>query len=159
MTTNVTRLLSAARIPFETREYAADASDLSGVHAAEMLGLPPEQLFKTLVLKGAKAGLFVCVIPCAEEIDLRKAARVIGDKKCEMLPMRDLLANVGYVRGACSPIGMKKKLPTFIDETCALFERIAVSAGVRGTMILMEPGALVRYVGAQVCDLIQLGGV
>lgn len=158
MVTNVMRLLGAAGISYEVREYAADESDLSGVHAAEMIGLPCEQLFKTLVLKGAKTGLFVCVIPCGEEIDLRKAAKAMGDKKCEMLPMKDLLANTGYIRGGCSPIGMKKKLPTCIDESCELFERIAISAGARGTMILVEPSALIGYVGASVCDLIAMGG-
>ena len=156
MTTNVTRLLTAAGIAFETREYVAEESDLSGVHAAKMIGLPCEQLFKTLVLRGEKTGLFVCLIPCAEAIDLKKAAKAAGDKACSMLPMKDLLINVGYVRGACSPIGMKKKLPTFIDESCQLFDFIAVSAGARGTMVLIAPDALTGYTNAASMDLISI---
>lgn len=154
MVTNVTRLLTAASIAHEVRTYDADESDLSGVHAAAAMAWPPEQLFKTLVLRGPKVGVFVCCIPCAEEIDLRKAAKAVGDKKCEMLGMKDLLATVGYVRGACSPIGMKKRFPTFIDETEGLWDRIAVSAGVRGCMVIIAPEALKAYVGAQPCDLL-----
>ena len=157
MVTNVTRLLSAKRIAHEVRTYEADERDLSATHAAEALQWPPEQLFKTLVLSGPKVGIFVCCIPCAEEIDLRKAARAAGDKKCEMLAMKALPEAVGYVRGACSPIGMKKRFPTFIDETCALWDRIAVSAGVRGCMVILSPEALIEYVGATPIDLI--GGI
>lgn len=156
MATNAMRLLSQARIPYEPREYPVDESDLSGVHAAESLGIPPEQLFKTLVLSGERTGLFVCLIPCAEAIDLRKAAKAAGDKACTMLPMKELLDRVGYVRGACSPIGMKKRLPTFIDETWQLHEKIAVSAGIRGTMLLVSPDALAEYAQAKTCDLIDL---
>lgn len=115
--------------------------------------MPPEQLFKTLVLTGAKGDLFVCVIPCAEEVDLKKAARVMGEKSAAMLPVKQLLEKTGYVRGGCSPIGMKKKLPTFIDETALLHERIAVSAGVRGTMALIDPNHLIDYTGAKLADL------
>lgn len=157
MVTNVTRLLTAAGIEYEAREYDVDESDLSGTHAAEMLNWPPEQLFKTLVLKGQKSPVFVCVIPATEEIDLRKAAKAAGEKKCEMLHMKELLQTVGYVRGACSPIGMKKRFPTYIDETAELFSRIAVSAGVRGTMIIVNPIELIEYVGASTADL--TGGI
>jgi ybaK/ebsC protein len=149
--------LTTANIAYKTREYPVDESDLSGAHAAQAIGLPKEQLFKTLVLKGEKTGLFVCVIPCAEAIDLKKAARAAGDKACSMLPMKDLLSNVGYMRGACSPIGMKKKLPTFIDESCELFDAIAISAGARGTMLLIAPCDLIQYVGAIGLDLILMG--
>lgn len=151
--TNVTRLLDAAKIPLEALTYAVDEDDLSGEHTAEALGLPPEQVFKTLVLRGERTGLFVCCIPCRETVDLRKAARAAGDKRAEMLPMKDLLGATGYIRGGCSPIGMKRKYPLFIDESCALFARLAVSAGVRGAMVLLHPDDLLRYTGAAVADL------
>ena len=153
--TNVMRLLDAAGIAYESKSYPVDEQDLSAVHAAAMLGLNVEILFKTLVLQGDKVKYFVCCIPGAEEVDLKKAARAVGDKKVEMLPMKELLGVAGYVRGACSPIGMKKKFPLFIDETCELYDKIAVSAGVRGTMLLVSPEALIRYTGAEPRDLIQ----
>ena len=151
--TNVMRLLEAAGIPFETREYEVDENDLSGVHVANQLGQPVEQVFKTLVLKGEKTGYFVCCIPVAEELDLRKAAKAAGDKKAEMLPMKELLPVTGYIRGGCSPIGMKKKFRTFIDETAVLFENIAVSAGVRGAQIVINCEALADYVEAELVAL------
>lgn len=151
--TNVMRLLDAAGTPYTTREYEVDESDLSGEHVAGQIGIAPETLFKTLVLRGEKTGVFVCCIPCHEEIDLRKAARAAGDKKAEMLPMKELLPTTGYVRGGCSPIGMKRKYPLFIDETCALFDEIAVSAGIRGAMVLLNPQALIDYTGAKEADL------
>ena len=153
--TNVMRLLDAAGIAYESKSYPVDEQDLSAVHAAAMLGLNVEILFKTLVLQGDKVKYFVCCIPGAEEVDLKKAAKAAGDKKVEMLPMKELPAVAGYVRGACSPIGMKKKFPLFIDETCELYDKIAVSAGVRGTMLLVSPEALIRYTGAEPRDLIQ----
>ncbi|MDL2205457.1 Cys-tRNA(Pro) deacylase [Eubacteriales bacterium OttesenSCG-928-N13] len=153
MTTNVTRLLSAAGIPFEALDYAVDEEYLSGTHTAHALGLPPEQVFKTLVLTSDKNALICCVIPSSEEIDLKKAARAFGIKNCALLPMKDLLNATGYVRGGCSPIGMKKKLPTMIDETCQLFDRITISAGVRGTLILIDPADLIPYIDAQSADL------
>ena len=107
--TNAMRLLKAAGIDFETREYEVDESDLSGVHAAEVLGLPPEQVFKTLVLRGEKQGILVCVLPVELEVDLKKLARAAGDKKVEMIHMKELLPLTGYIRGGCSPVGMKKK--------------------------------------------------
>ncbi len=152
--TNVMRLLDAAGIDYTPLTYEVDEQDLSGVHAAALLGRPPEQLFKTLVLKGERVGYFVCCIPCSEELDLKKAAKAAGDKKAELLPMKQLLGITGYVRGGCSPIGMKKKFPTFIDETCVLHERIAVSAGMRGAMILLSPEALTAYVEATPCELV-----
>lgn len=151
--TNVIRLLEAASIPFSIRDYPVDEEDLSGEHAAEGLGMPREQVFKTLVLRGERTGLFVCCIPCHEEIDLRKAAQAAGDKKAEMLPMKELLPATGYIRGGCSPIGMKRKYPLFIDETCALFDAIAISAGVRGTMVCLSPQGLIAYTGAAEADL------
>lgn len=154
--TNVMRLLDTADIPYEVREYAVDEADLSGEHTAAQIGFPPEQLFKTLVLRGERTGVFVCCIPSHETIDLRKAARAAGDKKAEMLPMKDLLATTGYIRGGCSPIGMKRKYPLFIDETCMLHDAIAVSAGVRGAMVVLSPQSLIAYTGAKEGDLTQL---
>lgn len=151
--TNVMRLLEAAGIPFSAKEYAVDETDLSGEHAADGLDIPREQVFKTLVLRGERTGLFVCCIPCHEEIDLRKAAQAAEDKKAEMLPMKELLPATGYIRGGCSPIGMKRKYPLFIDEACILFDTIAISAGVRGTMVCLSPQDLVAYTGAATSDL------
>lgn len=151
--TNAMRLLEVAGIPFKTAEYEVDESDLSGVHAAETLGQPPERVFKTLVLKGDRTGYFVCCIPVAEELDLKKAAKVSGNKKCEMLHVKDLLGVTGYIRGGCSPVGMKKKFPTYVDETALLFEEIAVSAGVRGMQVILGPKALGDFVNAEFCDI------
>lgn len=151
--TNAVRLLEAAGINFRTAEYEVDENDLSGVHVAKQLGQPPEQVFKTLVLKGEKKGYIVCCIPVAEELDLKKAAKAAGDKKVEMLPLKELLPVTGYIRGGCSPVGMKKKFPTFIDETAVLFDEIAVSAGVRGGQIIIAPDDLCGYTGAEYAEL------
>lgn len=152
-TTNAMWLLTQAGIAYEPLAYAYDESDLSGTHAAAVLGLDPDATFKTLVLRGEKAGLFVCCIPVAEEVDPRKAAKAMGEKKAELLHVKELLSATGYIRGGCSPVGMKKRLPTFIDETAQLFERIAVSAGMRGQMLLLAPDELAAYVGASYADL------
>lgn len=146
-------MLEAAGIPFRTAEYEVDENDLSGTHVAAQLGQPPEQVFKTLVLKGEKTGYLVCCIPVNEELDLKKAARAAKDKKVEMIPMKELLPVTGYIRGGCSPVGMKKKFPTFIDETAILFDEIAVSAGVRGAQIIINPEKLCEYVGAEMTEL------
>lgn len=151
--TNVMRLLEAAGIPFEAVSYPVDENDLSGVHTAREIGYPPEQLFKTLVLHGERTGYFVCCIPCAEEVDLRLAAKAAGDKKAEMLPMKELLPVTGYIRGGCSPVGMKKKFPTFFDETVILFDEIAISSGTRGMMLKLDPARLMEYVGASAVPL------
>lgn len=151
--TNVMRLLEAEGIAFTAREFAVDAEDQSGACAARKLGIPPEQLFKTLVLLGERKGVFVCCIPCQEAVDLRKAARAAGDKKAELLPMKDMLAATGYIRGGCSPIGMKRKYAVFIDETACLFDWIAISAGARGAMVTINPEALRVYTGAAYADL------
>ncbi|MGI5883374.1 MAG: Cys-tRNA(Pro) deacylase [Candidatus Spyradocola sp.] len=153
--TNAMRLLKAAGIEFETREYEVDENDLSGVHAAEVLGLPPEEVFKTLVLRGEKQGILVCVLPVELEVDLKKLAKEAGDKKVEMIHMKELLPLTGYIRGGCSPVGMKKKYPTFLDETCELCERISVSAGQRGVQMLLRPEDLARYTEAKICDIAQ----
>jgi len=151
--TNVVRLIENEKIAYTIKEYEVDENDLSGVHVAIQLGQPVEQVFKTLVLKGEQKSYVVCCIPVAEELDLKKVAKAIGDKKVEMIPMKDLLMVTGYIRGGCSPIGMKKKLPTFIDETCELFDIIAISAGIRGMQILINPQDLINYTEAQTKDL------
>jgi Cys-tRNA(Pro)/Cys-tRNA(Cys) deacylase len=151
--TNVHRLLDAANIPYTTAGYEADETDLSGVHAAEMLGLPPEQVFKTLVLQGASGAYFVCCIPVAEELDLKKAAKISGEKKADLIPVKDLLPLTGYIRGGCSPIGMKKPLPTYLDETAELFDTISVCAGARGSQIIIAPTDLLHYISGVSADL------
>jgi Cys-tRNA(Pro)/Cys-tRNA(Cys) deacylase len=160
--TNVLRLLDAGGIAYTTAEYEVDETDLSGVHAAELLGLPPEKVFKTLVLRDASnpgsggnaAYFFVCCIPVAEELDLKKAARISGKKKVELIPVKDLLPVTGYVRGGCSPIGMKKQFPTYIDETAELFDTISVSAGARGCQVILSPGDLLRSIAGTLADLV-----
>ena len=152
--TNVTRLLTQAGIPFETAEYPWDESDLSGTHAAEALGMPPEQVFKTLVARGAKNDLYVFCIPVCCTLDLKKAARAAGEKSIAMIHVNELLPLTGYLRGGCSPIGMKKKFPTFIEEAAQLWDVIGVSAGQRGCQILLDPNALAAFTGAGYADLI-----
>ena len=147
--TNAVRLLEAAGIPFELGEYEVDEDDLSGVHAAQLIGMPPEQVFKTLVARGDRNGIAVFCIPVAEELDLKRAAAVSGNKSLQMVHVRELLALTGYIRGGCSPVGMKKQYPTYVDETCILFDRIAVSAGRRGLQLFISPDALCRFLGAQ----------
>ena len=154
MKTNVMRLLDRAKIPYESREYAFSEEDLSGVHAADVLGLPYGQVFKTLVLRGDKTGYFVCCIPADREIDLKKAAKVSGNKKAELLHVKELLPLTGYIRGGCSPIGMKKQFPTYIDELAEGQERISISAGQRGLQVLLSPEALSEYVRGTFCSLL-----
>jgi len=151
--TNAMRLLTQAGIPFETSEYPVDESDLSGVHAAAMLGVDADCVFKTLVVRGERRGICVFVIPVADELDLKKCAVAMGDKKAEMIHVKELLGLTGYVRGGCSPIGMKKKYPTFIDEIATLFERIYVSAGLRGQQLIIDPQDLRSYTEATFVDL------
>lgn len=151
--TNAIRLLEQAGIDYEARMYPVDESDLSGTHAAAVLGLPAGQVFKTLVLRGAKTGYFVCCIPVDQEVDLKKAAKAVGDKKAEMLPMKYLLPVTGYLRGGCSPVGMKKKFPTFFDASAQKWERISVSAGTRGEMVLVEPEQLRELTSAVYTEL------
>ncbi|MBQ6157440.1 MAG: Cys-tRNA(Pro) deacylase [Thermoguttaceae bacterium] len=153
--TNATRLLTAAGLPFHTKEYEVDESDLSGTHVARQLGLPPEQVFKTLVLKGEKVGYFVCCVPVNSEVDLKKAARAAGDKKAAMIPMKNLKEVTGYIRGGCSPIGMKKQFPTFLDETSILFDEIYLSAGQRGAQIVIAPNVLTEYLHLTQVDLVK----
>ncbi len=151
--TNVMRLLDAAGIAYRTAEYEYDESDLSGVHAAAAIGMPPEQIFKTLVARGERTGFAVFCIPVGDTLDLRKAAKAAGDKKVELLHVKELLPTTGYIRGGCSPIGMKKQFRTFVDETAQLFEEIGVSAGCRGCQVLLAPDALLACTGAEYHDL------
>lgn len=152
--TNVMRMLDAAAISYQVMEYEVDALDLSGIHVARSLGQDPGRIFKTLVLKGERTPYLVCCIPVAEELDLKKTARVAGEKKVEMIPMKELLPVTGYIRGGCSPIGMKRKFPTYIEETAVLFETIAVSAGVRGAQIIIKPEVLADFISGQFAALV-----
>lgn len=152
--TNAARLLDKAKIAYQLIPYEVDESDLSAIHVAEMLNEPVEQVFKTLVLKGDKTGHFVCIIPGAEELDLKKAAKISGNKNCEMIPMKELLPTTGYIRGACSPLGMKKQFPSFIHTSCEDFEKIYVSAGKRGLQLYLSPQELIKVIRATTTDLI-----
>ena len=152
--TNAVRLVQQAGIPCREEFYEFDENDLNGNHAAKAIGFPPEQVFKPLVVRGAKQGVMVFCIPVCCELDLKKAAKAAGDKSVEMLPVKDLLNVTGYIRGGCSPVGMKKKYPTYIDEVCLLFEEIAVSAGERGHQMILPPQELVRLVDAKLVDII-----
>ena len=151
--TNAMRLLKQAGIEYGTSEYEVDESDLSGVHAARMLGIDPDCMFKTLVTRGEKKGIYVFCIPVAQELDLKKCAAAVGEKKVEMIRVKELLGLTGYVRGGCSPIGMKKKYPTYIDEIATLFDRIYVSAGMRGQQVILSPEDLRAYTDATFVDL------
>ena len=151
--TNAMRLLDAAGIPYDVRTYEFDENDLSGVHAADALGMPRETVFKTLVVRGDRTGFAVFCIPVAESLDLKKAAKVSGNKAVEMLAVKELLPNTGYIRGGCSPIGMKKRFPTYIHESCLQHDYIYISAGVRGLQIRIAPTDLITFVGAEVADI------
>ena len=153
LTTNVMRMLESEGIPFLSLEYEWSEDDLSGVHAAQAMGLEPETVFKTLVARGDKNGLNVFIIPVAEELDLKKCARASGNRSVEMIHVKELKPLTGYERGGCSPIGMKKKLPTFIDETALLIEDIAVSGGKRGVQVRLKPQDLIRACAAVPADL------
>ncbi|MBQ3659873.1 MAG: Cys-tRNA(Pro) deacylase [Bacteroidales bacterium] len=148
--TNAARLLEAAGVQFELVPYEVDESNLAADHVAAQLGEPVEQVFKTLVLRGDRNGLFVCVMPGDMEVDLKVAAKISGNKSCAMLHVKELLPETGYIRGGCSPIGMKKPLPTFIYESALLYDHIYVSAGIRGLQIKINPEDLIRFVGADI---------
>ena len=152
--TNAARILDKGKILYELIPYEVNEDDLSAVHVAGQLNEPIEKVFKTLVLRGDKTDYFVCVIPGAEEVDLKKAAAISGNKNCDMIPMKELLAVTGYIRGACSPVGMKKHFPTFIHDTCEKYDQIYVSAGKRGLQLLIAPKDLIVIVNATVGFLI-----
>jgi Cys-tRNA(Pro)/Cys-tRNA(Cys) deacylase len=151
--TNAARLLDAKGISYELAEYEVDESDLSAVTLARKIGQDIEQIFKTLVLRGDKTGVFVCVVPGNAEVDLKKAAKVSGNKNCAMVQRKELLGLTGYIRGGCSPIGLKKPYSIFIHETCQLFDHIFISAGQRGMQIKINPDDLIQMVEAEVCDV------
>lgn len=153
--TNVARLLDKAKVAYQLVPYEVDENDLSATHVAGQLGENVAQVFKTLVLHGDKIGYFVCVIPGADEVDLKKAAKVSGNKSCEMIPVKELLPLTGYIRGGCSPIGMKKHFPTYIHHTAEQFDHIYVSAGQRGLQIRIAPEDLIREARAEVADIIK----
>ena len=151
--TNAMRLLDKAGIKYECLEYEVDENDLSGIHIAQQVGLPCEMMFKTLTARGDKNGINVFCVPVNCEIDLKKAAAVSNNKRVELLSVKELLPATGYIRGGCSPIGMKKKFPTYIDETATIIDEIAISAGMVGEQIILSPDDLAKAVNAEFCDL------
>ena len=153
--TNAARLMDRAKVSYELIPYEVDEHDLSAVHVAASLGEDIAQVFKTLVMHGDKSGYFVCVIPGENEIDLKLAAKHSGNKKCDLIPMKELLPLTGYIRGGCTPIGMKKAFPTYIHHTCESFEHIYISAGVRGLQMKISPDDLIAQTRATVCQLFQ----
>lgn len=151
--TNAARLLDKAKISYNLIPYEFDENDLAAQHVADSLGQDIAKVFKTLVLHGDKTGYIVCVIPGDKEVDLKALAKVSGNKKVEMIPMKDLLSVTGYIRGGCSPIGMKKRFPTYFHSTATEHDIIYVSAGVRGLQIEINPKDLISYVQATVADV------
>ena len=152
--TNALRIVQQQKLPCREASYEYDEKDLSRLHAAAAIGMPPEQVFKTLVARGEKTGIHVFCIPVCCELDLKKAAKAAKDKNMEMVAVKELLGLTGYIRGGCSPVGMKKKYPTHFDETCILWDEIAVSAGARGHQLVAPPEALVNLIGAELADII-----
>lgn len=152
--TNAIRMVEQAGIHCEEAFYAYDENDLNGNHAAKAIGYPPEQVFKTLVARGDRTGIHVFCIPVCCELDLKKAAKAASDKSIQLIPVKELLRITGYIRGGCSPVGMKKKFPTHFEETCQLYDKIAVSAGARGHQMILDPNDLIRLVDADLNDLI-----
>lgn len=156
--TNAARLLDRAKIRYELIPYLVDENDLAATHVAEQLGEDIATVFKTLVLEGDRTGYLVCVVLGNHEVNLKAAARVSGNKKVEMLAMKELLPTTGYIRGGCSPIGMKKRFPTYIHSTALDFEFIYISAGVRGLQIKIAPTDLISFVGAEVAEISEVMG-
>lgn len=155
--TNAARLLDRAGIAYGLVPYRVDEEHLAAAHVAEQLGEEIRCVFKTLVLRGDRTGYFVCVVPGNHEVDLKAAARVSGNKKADLIPMKELLPTTGYVRGGCSPIGMKKPFPTYIHTTAAAQPFIYISAGLRGLQLRIAPADLIRFVGATVADISREG--
>ena len=151
--TNAVRLVQQAGISCREFFYEYDETDLRGTNAAHAIGMPEEQVYKTLVARGERTGIHVFCIPVCCELDLKKAAKATGDKKIELVTVKELLTLTGYIRGGCSPVGMKKQYSTHFDETCILYDEIAVSAGQRGHQMILSPEALVAYLGADLNDL------
>lgn len=151
--TNAVRLVQQAGISCREAFYEFDENDLNGNHAAQAIGKPAEEVFKTLVARGERTGINVFCIPVCCELNLKKAAKAAGDKNMELVPVKELLGLTGYVRGGCSPVGMKKRYPVYIDETCELCDEIALSAGERGHQMLVPPMDLARFLGAKLVDI------
>ncbi len=151
--TNAARLLEQAGVRYELREYAVDEQDLSAPHVAQAIGMPPEQVFKTLVARGDRTGVLLACIPGSMELDLKALAAASGNKKVELVPVKEVLGLTGYIRGGVSPVGTKKPYPLFLDETADLWDVISVSAGVRGCQLLLAPGDLARAVDACRCAI------
>ena len=154
--TNAARLLDKAGIVYQLVPYEVDENDLAVGHIAAQLGEPVGQVFKTLVLSGDRTGYFVCVVPGDAEVDLKAAAKVSGNKKCDLIPMKELLGVTGYIRGGCSPVGMKKQFPTYFHSTALDYDMIYVSAGVRGLQFKVSPSALIAYVKGSLADIVIL---
>jgi Cys-tRNA(Pro)/Cys-tRNA(Cys) deacylase len=152
--TNAARLLDSLGITYELRDYDVDPADLSAITVAAKVGLPPEQVFKTLAARGDRSGICLAVIPAGTELDLKALARHSGDRKIEMLPLREVQPATGYIRGAVTALACKKDYPVFVEETAELFEVISVSAGIRGTQILLAPADYVRAVNAKVAAIV-----
>ena len=152
MKTNAVRLVEEAGAPYRLAEYEVDESDLSAQTVARKIGMPAEQVFKTLVLRGDKHGLLVVLVPADAEIDMKAVAAASGNKQCEMLPLKEIQPVTGYVRGGVSPLGLKKRCPTYIDETAMLYDTISVSAGLRGLQMILDPEDLIRLTEAATGD-------
>jgi Cys-tRNA(Pro)/Cys-tRNA(Cys) deacylase len=146
--TNAARILDAAGAPYEIREYEVDENDLSAPHVAAAIGMPPEQVFKTLVARGDRSGVLLACIPANSELDLKALAAASGNKKVELVPVKEVLALTGYIRGGVSPVGTKKPYPLYLDETASLWDVISVSAGLRGRQMLLAPADLARITEA-----------
>lgn len=155
--TNAARLLDKAGVRYDVVAYEVDESDLSAAHLAQGIGENPDRIFKTLVLCGDRGGHFVCLLPGGKELDLKKAARASDNKSCALIPMKDLQRVTGYIRGGCSPIGMKKRFPTFIHHSVKDWDAVYVSAGLRGLQLLIAPGDLLAATGGVTADLAQDG--
>ncbi|MDO4695218.1 MAG: Cys-tRNA(Pro) deacylase [Porphyromonas sp.] len=153
--TNAIRIIESLGISYQLREYAVTDEHQSAIEVAEAIGESPEHVYKTLVFKGDKEPFIVAVIPSYANVDLKKLAKVSGNKRCEMLPLKELLSTTGYVRGGCSPIGMKKAYPTYIEELITLEEQIIVSAGKRGLQVILDPSDLISIVSAVVADIVE----
>lgn len=152
--TNAARLLDKAKVAYSLIPYSFDPDDLAANHVAEELGEPIERVYKTIVLHGDRTGHFVCVVPGDCEVDLKKAAAVSGNKKAELIAMKDLLPLTGYIRGGCTVIGMKKPFPAFLQEDCLRFDSFYVSAGERGLQLCLSPADYVNFTGAKPCDIV-----
>jgi len=151
--TNAARLLDRAGIHYELREYAVDETGLSAPHVAAAIGVPPEQVFKTLVARGDRTGVLLAAIPASSELDLKALAAASGNKKVELVALKEVLGLTGYIRGGVSPLGTRKPYPFYLDETADLWDVISVSAGLRGSQLLLAPADLARVTTAHLCAI------